>query len=389
MSHDQHESVCQKISRELRQFKWREIFTWNLLKMLAMGQGLSALICGTAVTSQYLATEFNLDVPMLQSCINYTLLCLTYTTALCFRKGNKNILQILRTKWWKYALLGLADVEANYAVLKAYQYTTLTSIQLLDCFVLPVLLVLSWVFLKARYRIIHYVAVCVCLAGVGAMVGADLVSGRDQGSSSNILLGDGLVIISATLYAVSNLCQEYIVKNGSRVEFLGMVGLFGTLISGIQLGILEHTKVANIYWTWQIALLLCGFAMCMYTLYSCMPVVINMSSATTVNLSLLTADLFSLFCGLFLFQYTFSGLYVVSLMVIMLGFIMFNTVPAPNQTPEPASEEEGHDNQAADTDDERQVGCEFEIQEKSQTDSSGKSHPAENGHGWVLSSVKM
>ncbi|KAF5892617.1 solute carrier family 35 member F2-like, partial [Clarias magur] len=217
--------------------------------------------------------------------------------------GDENILQILRTKWWKYVLLGLVDVEANYAVVKAYQYTTLTSIQLLDCFILPMLLILSWVFLKTRYRIIHYVAVSVCLGGVGAMVGADLVSGRDQGSSSNILLGDGLVIISATLYAVSNLCQEYIVKKRNRVEFLGMVGLFGTLISGIQL-ILEHMEVSNIQWTWQIALLLCGFAMCMYALYSCMPVVINMTSATAVNLSLLTADLFSIFCGLFLFQFS-------------------------------------------------------------------------------------
>ncbi|KAB5550355.1 hypothetical protein PHYPO_G00052830 [Pangasianodon hypophthalmus] len=389
MSHNQHESVCEKLSRELRHFKWREVFTWRLLKTLALGQGLSALICGTAVTSQYLATEFHLDIPMLQSCINYTLVCLTYTTALCFRKGDENILQILRTKWWKYLLLGLADVEANYAVVKAYQYTTLTSIQLLDCFILPVLLILSRVFLKTRYRIIHYVAVCVCLAGVGAMVGADLISGRDQGSSSNILLGDGLVIISATLYAVSNLCQEYIVKNNSRMEFLGMVGLFGTLISGIQLGILEHNEVANIQWTWQIALLLCGFAVCMYTLYSCMPVVINMTSATAVNLSLLTADLFSLFCGLFLFQYTFSGLYVVSLVVIMVGFIMFNTVPTPTRTPEPVSEEGGHDNQAAELDEERQVGSEVENQEKEETDSSGKSLPAENGHRCVLSSVKM
>lgn len=76
-------------------------------------------------------------------------------------------------------------------------------------------------------------------------------------------------------------------------------------------------------------------------------------------------------------------------MVIVLGFIMFNTVPAPNQTPEPAPEEEGRDNQAAETDDERQVGCEVENQEKSQTDSSGKSLPAINGHGWVLSSVKI
>ncbi|XP_060754055.1 solute carrier family 35 member F2 [Neoarius graeffei] len=353
MSHDQHESVCEKLSRELRHFKWREVFTWKLLKTLAMGQGLSALMCGTAVSSQYLAIEFHLDVPMFQSWISYTLLCLTYTTALCFRKGDENILLILKTKWWKYLLLGLADVEANYAVVKAYQYTTLTSIQLLDCFILPVLLILSRVFLKTRYRIIHYVAVCVCLAGVGAMVGTDIVSGRDQGSSSNILLGDGLVIISATLYAVSNLCQEYIVKNKRQLEFLGMVGLFGTLISGIQLGILEHMKVANIKWTWQIALLLCGFAACMYTLYSCMPVVISMSSATAVNLSLLTTDLFSLFCGLFLFQYNFSGLYLVSLMVIMVGFIMFNAVPPPNQTPETGSEERGHDNQATELDEER------------------------------------
>ncbi|MCI4385840.1 hypothetical protein PGIGA_G00055430 [Pangasianodon gigas] len=154
-------------------------------------------------------------------------------------------------------------------------------------------------------------------------------------------------------------------------------------------GILEHNEVANIQWTWQIALLLCGFAVCMYTLYSCMPVVINMTSATAVNLSLLTADLFSLFCGLFLFQYTFSGLYVVSLVVIMVGFIMFNAVPTPTRTPEPVSEEGGHDNQAAELDEERQVGSEVENQEKEETDSSGKSLPAENGHRCVLSSVKM
>lgn len=54
-------------------------------------------------------------------------------------------------------------------------------------------------------------------------------------SASNILLGDGLVLLSASLYAVSNVCQEYTVKNLSRVEFLGMVGLFGTTISTVQM----------------------------------------------------------------------------------------------------------------------------------------------------------
>uniref|UniRef100_A0A7N6FJ03 Info solute carrier family 35 member F2, like n=1 Tax=Anabas testudineus TaxID=64144 RepID=A0A7N6FJ03_ANATE len=201
----------------------------QLAKTMAMGQGLAVLICGTAITSQYLATNFQVDTPMLQSFLNYALLCATYTTSvLKFRT-------ILKRRWWKYLLLGLVDVEANYTVVKAYQYTTLTSVQLLDCFVIPVLILLSWWILKTRYRPVHYVAVCICLLGVGAMVGADLLAGRDQGSTSNILLGDGLVLLSAALYAVSNVCQEYTVKNLSREEFLGMVGLFGTVISSVQM----------------------------------------------------------------------------------------------------------------------------------------------------------
>lgn len=54
-------------------------------------------------------------------------------------------------------------------------------------------------------------------------------------AESDVVLGDGLVLLSSVLYAVSNLCQEHTVKNLSRVEFLGMMGLFGTLISGVQL----------------------------------------------------------------------------------------------------------------------------------------------------------
>lgn len=46
-----------------------------------------------------------------------------------FQPGSDNLLEILRRKWWKYILLGLADVEANYLIVRAYQYTTLTSVQ--------------------------------------------------------------------------------------------------------------------------------------------------------------------------------------------------------------------------------------------------------------------
>ena len=36
-----------------------------------------------------------------------------------------------------------ADVEANFLIVKAYEYTTITSVTLLDCFTVPCVVVLS------------------------------------------------------------------------------------------------------------------------------------------------------------------------------------------------------------------------------------------------------
>ncbi|KAM7367498.1 hypothetical protein PAMP_013790 [Pampus punctatissimus] len=139
------------------------------------------------------------------------------------------------------------------------------------------------------------------------------------------LFGDLLVLGGATLYGISNVCEEFIVKNLSRVEFLGMMGLFGSFFSGIQLAIMEHKELLKVPWDWQIGLLYIGFSAFMFGLYSLMPVVMKRTSATSVNLSLLTADLYILFCGLFLFHYKFSGLYLLSFFIIILGLSLYSS----------------------------------------------------------------
>ena len=84
------------------------------------------MLCGTGVTSQLLESRYSIAVPTSQLFVNYLLLGLVFGSLLAFRK---DFLNVLRENWWKYLIVGVIDVEANYLVVLAYKYTTLTSIQ--------------------------------------------------------------------------------------------------------------------------------------------------------------------------------------------------------------------------------------------------------------------
>jgi len=72
--------------------------------------------------------------------------------------------------------------------------------------------------------------------------------------------------------------------------------------SVLRRAIVERHKLSSVEWSSTIVLLFAAFAVCMFLLYSLMPLVMKLSSATAVNISLLTADLYALFAGLFLFH---------------------------------------------------------------------------------------
>ncbi|XP_071956257.1 solute carrier family 35 member F1-like [Antedon mediterranea] len=336
--------------------KLRKVFNRDFIKLLIGGQILSLLICGTGVTSQLLNSEHGINAPTTQSFLNYLLLTIVYCTQLCFRSDNNNFYHICRNRGWKYLLVALIDVEANYMVVKAYQYTTLTSVQLLDCISIPAVLLLSYVILKTKFFANHIIGIIVCLIGVPLMVWADLKTGRSHTNGSDKLLGDMLCIVGASLYGVSNVAEEYAVRFYSRTEFLGLIGLFGSFICGIQLIILEREELMTFAWNWQAILLLLGFAICLFSLYSLMPTVIRLSSAMAVNLSLLTADIYGLLIGLFVFHYHFSFLYFFSFVTIVCGIIVYSmrktevAVPPTNYR-EFSNEDDNDADVTGDTDD--------------------------------------
>lgn len=177
--------------------------------------------------------------------------------------------------------------------MKAYQYTSLTSVMLLDCWAIPCVIFLTWIFLKTKYGLRKFFGVGVCIAGIVLVIFSDVhASSRARGP--NPLKGNLLVIAGATLYAVSNVTEEYFVKKSNRVEVMAMLGVFGAIISGIQISILERQELRAIHWNAGAILPFIGFALAMFLFYSTVPIILKICGATMLNLSLLTQ-----ICGLF------------------------------------------------------------------------------------------
>lgn len=118
-----------------------------------------------------------------QSLLNYFFLAFIYCVILVFRSESRNFTAVLQERGWKYFLLAVVDVEANYLIVYAYQFTNLTSIQLLNCFTIPVVMLLSWCFLSVRYVVSHIIGVAICLLGVALIIYADAAArdGLDGG----------------------------------------------------------------------------------------------------------------------------------------------------------------------------------------------------------------
>ena len=79
---------------------------------------------GTAATA--LSVKYNAETPSLNAFFMYLILASTFGVYAVTRKEFK---AIVRKHWWKYLIVAVLDVEANYLLTKAYTYTTLTSVQ--------------------------------------------------------------------------------------------------------------------------------------------------------------------------------------------------------------------------------------------------------------------
>ncbi|XP_057499620.1 uncharacterized protein LOC130783875 [Actinidia eriantha] len=294
----------------------KEFWTKKTLVGLGLGQLLSLLITSTGFSSSELARK-GINAPTSQSFLNYVLLALVYGGILLYRR------KALQAKWYYYVLLGLVDVEANFLVVKAYQYTSITSVMLLDCWSIPSVIFLTWFFLKTKYRYRKFIGVGICVVGLVLVVFSD-VHAQDRSGGSNPLKGDMLVIAGSTLYAISNVSEEFFVKTADRVELMAMLGFFGAIISACQISILERNELKSIHWSSGAVLPFVGFSMAMFLFYSGVPILLKISGSTMLNLSLLTSNMWTVLIRIFAYHEKVDWMYFIAFAAVAVGLVVYS-----------------------------------------------------------------
>ncbi|CAM6096226.1 unnamed protein product [Calypogeia fissa] len=296
----------------------------QMVKAVALGQFLSLLITGTAFSSSELVRN-GIDAPTSQSFFNYVLLAAVNGIYLLRRK------KPLKVKWYLYLLLAVIDVEANYLATKAYQYTSITSVMLLDCWTIPCVLLLTWFLLSTRYLRGHFIGVSLCVLGLGLVLLSDVHAG-DRSGGSNFLLGDTLVLVAATMYAVTNVYEEFLVRQVDRVELLAMYGGFGAIVCACQVFVLERRELAAIHWSASAILPFVSFAGCLFLFSTLLPLLLQIGGSTMLNLSLLTSDMYAIAIRMVLYHQSVDWIYFVAFATVASGITYYSLSGEPSNS---------------------------------------------------------
>jgi len=284
---------------------------------IALGQLISILIAGTGIFTTELVIR-GISFPTTQNAPNYLLLCFFIIPLLKNKGGYEN-------SFWKYAILGLIDVEANYLITLAYQFSPITSVMLLDCFTIPSVMIISKVFLKANYGKWHTVGAFLSLAGLGLTVVSDVLASQEENAEyPQAVKGDLLCLCGAALYAIDNVIEEVICKKSCREEWLSGVGFWGLLICGVQIACVEREAFDPSIWSPAAGGCLVGYIACLFSMYNLTSVLLKISDSAMFNISLLTSDVYAVLFFVLSTTQAVGWLYSISFFLTMTGVLVYN-----------------------------------------------------------------
>ncbi|CAN6337454.1 unnamed protein product [Urochloa humidicola] len=291
---------------------------WGLLLVVLLGQLVAFTVAASSFASSLIA-NLGVDAPLTQSFFAYLLLNLVYVPIFLYRRRK------LQIAWYWYLALAFIDVQGNYLFVKAYQYSYITSITLLDCWTVVWVIMLTWYALGTRYSFWQFVGAGTCVAGLALVLLSDAKTTHEQDPRKIPLLGDALVIAGTICYAFSNVGEEYCIKKkDQQVEVVAMFGFFGLLVSTVQVYILEKKSLEVITWSPKMIGLFAGYALAFSVFYTVTPFVLKNSGSTLFNLSLLTSDMWAVAIRVLFYRQQINWLYYLAFGVVAIGLIIYS-----------------------------------------------------------------
>ncbi|CAL4893824.1 unnamed protein product [Urochloa decumbens] len=291
---------------------------WRLLLVLLLGQLVSFAVAATSFSSSLIA-NLGVDAPFTQSFFAYLLLISVYVPIVLCRWWK------LQIAWYWYLAMAFFDVQGNYFFVKAYQYSYITSVTLLDCWTVVWVIILTWYALGTRYSFCQFVGAGTCVAGLALVLLSDAKTTDEQDPRKIPLLGDTLVIAATVCYAFSNVGEEYCIKKkDQQVEVVAMLGFFGLLVSTVQVYIFEKKSLEVITWSPTMMGLFAGYALAFLVFYTAAPYVLKNSGSTLFNLSLLTSDMWAVAIQVLFYHQQIKWLYYLAFGVVAVGLIIYS-----------------------------------------------------------------
>ncbi|KAK6139980.1 hypothetical protein DH2020_026275 [Rehmannia glutinosa] len=285
------------------------------LLLLFLGQVVSFNLAISSFTVS-LITNQGVDAPLTLSFFTYLALALVYGTITLHRR------QKFLVRWYWYLLLGFVDVQGNFLVTKAYEYTSITSVTILDCWTIAWVIILTWLVLGTRYSLWQFFGAGVCLGGLALVLLSDYKPGVEGGSKP--LFGDTLVIAGTVFLSMSNVGMEFCVKKKDRIEVIAMIGLFGMLVSVLELIVLKGLSGEKVTWSESKISAYAGYAVSSFLFYTIVPFVLQISGATLFNLSLLTSDMWAVAVRTFIYKQQVDWLYYLAFVLVVVGIFIYS-----------------------------------------------------------------
>lgn len=319
-----------------QRYKWRAI---------AYGQVIALIAASVNVSSFALENDYNVVTPTFLLFVMYIFLSIHLYFRTQHHETTDTIyyLPIIRIRlkipWYLYFLISCIDVGAGVIMLRALQYTSLPSVTLLASLTIPSTMVFSKLFLDNAFRPHHFFGVFLCLIGGCITIWSDLESGDSPSIKSlqTMNIGDLMAISAALLYGLGDAVAEYSVKHIDRMELLGMLGLFGAILTGLQFPFREYGTLSSLFSDLgssrnaQALMLMISYVALLLLYYVTEASFLVSSDATLLNLSLQTQNLWAILFSVLSHESAPSFLFYIAVALVGTGVFAYEVGPTSDR----------------------------------------------------------